>query len=146
MAGARLALPACRAHSYPHAGARRHHGLRRDVLQPVARPDGAPSARRLQPRTARYLPRDGRVPARTAIVSKKTRARSAGPAVSVGIPIAYADFVLHAARVNARTIAITVKSSPAGAMRTPITVDFSDAEAAAIRDSFRVSVDGRSGG
>jgi hypothetical protein len=79
-------------------------------------------------------------------VSKKTRARSAGPAVSVGIPIAYADFVLHAARVNARTIAITVKSSPAGAMRTPITVDFSDAEAAAIRDSFRVSVDGRSGG
>lgn len=79
-------------------------------------------------------------------MSKKKRARRAGPAISVGIPIAYADFVLRAARINARTIAITVKSSPAGAMRAPITVEFSDAEAARIRDSFRVSADGRSGG
>lgn len=69
------------------------------------------------------------------------RVRPAARATSADVPIAYADFVLRARRIDARSIAITVKASPAGAMRTPITVAFSGAEAARIRDSFRVSAE-----
>ena len=43
--------------------------------------------------------------------------RTAG--ASAGVPIEYSDFVLRGTRVDRRSIAITVKASPAGAMRTP---------------------------
>ena len=76
-------------------------------------------------------------------MSKKpnSRARTPPPAMTADMPIAYADFVLRATRLDARSIAITVKASPAGAMRTPITTAFAGAEAARIRDSFRVSAE-----
>lgn len=54
-------------------------------------------------------------------------------------PIAYEDFVISAARLNARSIGVTVKASPAGAMRTVATIPFSSAEADRIREGFCVS-------
>lgn len=69
------------------------------------------------------------------------RARTGARAMAAGVPIAYADFVLRGTRIDARSVAIAVKASPAGAMRAPITVAFSGAEAARIRDSFRVSAE-----
>lgn len=48
----------------------------------------------------------------------------------------YEDFVIHAQRVNARSIAVRVYASPAGAMPKQVTVGFPLAEAQRVHGSF----------
>ena len=67
------------------------------------------------------------------------KTRAARPAAAEPPPIAYDDFVISAARRNARSIGVSVKASPAGAMRTVVTTPFSIAEADRIREGFSVS-------
>ena len=116
----------------------------------MARTIGTSAARRLQPGApesiARWRPfaarnhRDGQAQGGAVVIR---RPDGAAP------PIAYEDFVISATRKNARSIGVTVKASPAGAMRTVATIPFSSAEADRIRTAFCVSTasgHGTSGG
>ncbi len=74
------------------------------------------------------------------------RTSSPRPSDAPAVPFTYDDFVLTGTRVDARSIAVKVKASPAGAMRKPVARPFSAAEAARIRDSFVASTQRRTTG
>lgn len=77
-------------------------------------------------------------PARNVSSRKSSRAggrRRAKEAADAGL-VDFADFVVEGRRKGPRQIEVRVASSPAGAMRRPMCVEFPDSEARRLRESF----------